>query len=633
MDYFTVYVNLGISVLPIALDGTKRPAVKSWNQYRKKRASPDEIAQWNRSGYGVAIVGGHLSEIECIDIDDPTLVVPFIKDARRVWPDFENYVAIIATPRRDPETGNGGAHVIFRTKDADGNTKLAMSAPHPEFDDNGEHVINPTTGEPRFVTTTLIETRGEGGYFLTVGCPPACHPSGNVYEHRMGKPFDELPLVHRYKRELLMRVARMFDRSQSSNFREPEQETAADSPGSEYAARVSWEDILIPHGWAISHVAADRTLWRRPGKSSGTSATTGLKSAHGNELLCVFSTNASPFPGPSAGDACSTHGKFDAYAVLNHGGDHSLAAKTLAAEGYGRQSAAHASPAQAVKPITFSRADAVQREYIQALADQEKKELSTGIAALDDAIGGGVSFGELVIIGGRPTHGKTMLALQLLSEFATQDHKSLLLAEDMSNYMIAKRLNRQASPIREDDWVPQRNALLYDVEQYWKDRLPWYIAPKCGTLTRVVETVEKAADQGIRIVCLDYAQQVSTDAGSRYESVTEISSEMRTLTARLDILLLMVCQLNRGNERGQTPPRSIDLRDSGQLEQDADVILLVDWPRQRGEEGVDKNEWHVRIDKNRNRETKKRVVKLVFNPSRQTVSSPPEPAEPEPVWT
>ena len=83
------------------------------------------------------------------------------------------------------------------------------------------------------------------------------------------------------------------------------------------------------------------THWRRPGKSRGTSATTGLRSTEGTELFCVFSSNAHPFAGPN-GKPCSSFSKFAAYAVLNHDGDFSAAASELTKQGYGHRPRAEA---------------------------------------------------------------------------------------------------------------------------------------------------------------------------------------------------------------------------------------------------------------------------------------------------
>ncbi len=104
-------------------------------------------------------------------------------------------------------------------------------------------------------------------------------------------------------------------------------------PGSIYNARAVWADVLAPHGWTPLYECGGLTAWRRPGKTTGQSATTGIRSDCGKDLLYVFTTNAAPL------DPTRSYSKFAAYAVLNHGGNFSTAAKTLRAEGYCRSDA------------------------------------------------------------------------------------------------------------------------------------------------------------------------------------------------------------------------------------------------------------------------------------------------------
>jgi hypothetical protein len=98
------------------------------------------------------------------------------------------------------------------------------------------------------------------------------------------------------------------------------------SPLDDYAARTDWADILVPVGWTEHYRQDDVTYWTRPGKTTGTSAST---NALGTDRLHVFTTAAAPLDG---GEGYSKGG---AYAALYHGGDHSAAARELAAAGYG----------------------------------------------------------------------------------------------------------------------------------------------------------------------------------------------------------------------------------------------------------------------------------------------------------
>jgi len=111
--------------------------------------------------------------------------------------------------------------------------------------------------------------------------------------------------------------------------REPRPTVGQDArPGDAFAAQVTWERILAPHGWKRVYQRGDEGHWRRPGKREGTSATTNYA---GSDVLYVFSSNAPPFaPGAS-------YTKFGAYAVLEYDGDHAAAARALSERGLGRQ--------------------------------------------------------------------------------------------------------------------------------------------------------------------------------------------------------------------------------------------------------------------------------------------------------
>ncbi|MFI6763317.1 phage/plasmid primase, P4 family [Micromonospora sp. NPDC050417] len=98
------------------------------------------------------------------------------------------------------------------------------------------------------------------------------------------------------------------------------------APGADFNARATWPHILEPAGWREHYRSDDVTYWTRPGKPTGTSAST---NALGTDRLHIFTTSAAHLEGGES------YSKFGAYAVLNHGGDHSAAARALGQQGYG----------------------------------------------------------------------------------------------------------------------------------------------------------------------------------------------------------------------------------------------------------------------------------------------------------
>lgn len=337
VEFALRYAAAGFSVLPIVCDGTKRPAIDTWKDLENRILSETEIRACFNQRTGVALICGKVSgNLETLDIDDAELVEPFETLVNELSPGLLDRLPTVATPRE----GGGGRHYRYRTTSpVGGSTKLALSELRPQYDKDGSPIIDKRTGLQRYAPETLIETRGEGGYALAPGCPGNCHESGLTYVQCGGPSLDEIPVITDEDRRTLWGVAAQFNRFVK------EQEVAAPprtkhsrsglSPGDDYAASVGWEEILAPAGWVKVRSSGPLTFWRRPGKSLGTSATTGVLSSAGQDLFCVFTSSAYPFEGPSAGRKCTSYGKFAAYSVLNHGGDFSAAARALAKQGYG----------------------------------------------------------------------------------------------------------------------------------------------------------------------------------------------------------------------------------------------------------------------------------------------------------
>jgi hypothetical protein len=276
---------------------------------------------WKDNTMGIAIIGGVVSGgLECIDFDCGELFAPWCELVDAQVPGLVARLCIVRTPR-DP----AGYHVRYRCSAVPipGNTRLAEKTGS-----------DPKTGKPcRWV---LIETRGEGGYALAPGSPPACHSTGRTYDHIAGPPVTELSDITASEREILIASARSFDLICAGKKTTPAGRTSGAGsrvrPGDDYDQRgPDWSEILEIHGWTCMLTRGKVQYWRRPGKTDGGwSATTGYcKAQNGADLLHVFSANGHPFePGKS-------YGKFAAHALLNHQGDYKVAARELARKGFG----------------------------------------------------------------------------------------------------------------------------------------------------------------------------------------------------------------------------------------------------------------------------------------------------------
>lgn len=313
----------GISAIPIAADGSKRPLVR-WSTYQGRAPTTADIVDLFRPypGCGLAIIGGAVSgrinervsaALEIIDFDEPALIAPWRARVEEACPGLLARLVAVRTPA-------GGAHYYYRhTGDPEGNQKLA------------QELCADDDGRPR--PHTLIETRGEGGYAIAPPSPPPCHPTGRPYRLARGR-LDRPPTINTLERVVLLGAAEELTRYTPPPGPAPVP-TSGDAPGGRpgdaYNARADWRGLLEPHGWTVDHARGGETFWRRPGKRDGQSATTGYDGRVG--VLYVFSSNAYPFE-PGRG-----YTPFTAYALLERGGDFRAAAAALAAQGYGEDRA------------------------------------------------------------------------------------------------------------------------------------------------------------------------------------------------------------------------------------------------------------------------------------------------------
>ena len=123
----------------------------------------------------------------------------------------------------------------------------------------------------------------------------------------------------------------MFDEMPKAESIQQEVATKHDgilTPGDDYNARTTWEELLTPLGWAIVYRKNEATVWRRPGKAEGISATTNF---NGNDKFYVFSTS-------TQFESETSYSKFAFFATIKHGGDFKAAANDLRNQGYGAQS-------------------------------------------------------------------------------------------------------------------------------------------------------------------------------------------------------------------------------------------------------------------------------------------------------
>lgn len=277
---------------------------------------------------------------------------------------------------------------------------------------------------------------------------------------------------------------------------------------------------------------------------------------------------------------------------------------------------------EAKRPTMVSLLDTVQKVASQALAGGQKT-LKVGIPEIDRAIDG-VELGELVVIGARPSHGKSMMAMQWLDTAAAKGCPGLIVSEEMSALALARRSLLYLSDVPKSQWQAENARVVFDINEHFADRQEIYIAESCGTAENADKVIDEAVQRhGVKVVVVDYAQLLRGEGSNRYEQVTNTSVRLKQCAVRNNIVLLLLCQLSRDiDKRPDRAPKNSDLRDSGQLEQDADVILFLQWPWKDAPTHDDPTEYRVYVAKNRNREIGEAIIQLRIRPNRQRLEAP-----------
>ena len=211
--------------------------------------------------------------------------------------------------------------------------------------------------------------------------------------------------------------------------------------------------------------------------------------------------------------------------------------------------------------------------------------LSTGFKDLDKATAG-LHEGELIILAARPGMGKTAFALNLATNAAMTTDKAVAIFNlEMSSEQLVNRMISSVGQIEgdklktgmlnENDWKRYTEAMseLADTNIYIEDDAS-VTAPEIKAKCRRLASSPK----GLGLVVIDYLQLVTT--GGRVESrqveVSEISRAFKTMAMELKVPVIALAQLSRNAERRESnQPRLADLRESGSIEQDADLVLFL----------------------------------------------------------
>jgi replicative DNA helicase len=254
------------------------------------------------------------------------------------------------------------------------------------------------------------------------------------------------------------------------------------------------------------------------------------------------------------------------------------------------------------KALIFALQDDIDKR-----ASGEQIGVKTGICGIDAHIGS-MEAGNLVIIAGRPSHGKSALACTIAINAARAGKSVLWFTMEMDAVETARRIVSQVAGV--DNWKfktkglqgmseAEKGRYIASYEKVAKMRL--HVSDTTNqTPLEVWQTAQGVkAESGLDLIIIDYIGLMS--AGSkkkenRVQEVSYITRMLKNMAGALHVPVLALSQLNRSNDKENRFPRLSDLRDSGSIEQDANIVMLIQRDSHLSENGTIEYESTATLD-------------------------------------
>ncbi|MGZ3623279.1 MAG: replicative DNA helicase, partial [Ktedonobacteraceae bacterium] len=236
----------------------------------------------------------------------------------------------------------------------------------------------------------------------------------------------------------------------------------------------------------------------------------------------------------------------------------------------------------------------------------------TGFTDLD-RLTGGLQKSDLIVLAARPGIGKTSLALSLAHNTALKYHNSIaVFSLEMSKDQLAQRLlsmdaridqqRLRTGIIEEDEW----DRIVYAMDTLSESNI--WIDDTAGISTMEMRSKARRlqAEHGIDLIIVDYLQLMQATIGgkrneNRVQEISEISRSLKGLARELNVPVLALAQLSRAVESRQSKvPQLSDLRESGSIEQDSDIVMFIYRDDLYNQESERKNIADIIIAKHRN---------------------------------
>jgi len=263
---------------------------------------------------------------------------------------------------------------------------------------------------------------------------------------------------------------------------------------------------------------------------------------------------------------------------------------------------------QVINDILKESQDIAARKMIDR-RDGKEIGIPVPIGVLYDILGGWQN-GDLIYLAGRPSMGKTAVAIKFAKHAAKKGHKTIFFSLEMNNIPIADRAALGEVDINPEDWrngrISDDDLNKYDrVRELFKD-YDLKVYDKSSIRPEHVRAVCKK--ERPEIIFIDYIGLMKPNLGEKYQNrnleLGHISHELKAIAKDFNIPVIALSQLNRAlDNRGSKVPNLSDLRDSGELEQDADIVIFPHRPYYYSKQDEDKGIIQFVVAKHRNGRT------------------------------
>ena len=271
--------------------------------------------------------------------------------------------------------------------------------------------------------------------------------------------------------------------------------------------------------------------------------------------------------------------------------------------------------------------DVIVRLRKLASSDEKEREqymgIPSGFSYLDRVLSGGFHRSNLILVGARPGMGKTSFALNVARNMAMKGRKTVFFSLEMSNEELAQRIistearipstKFRTGDLSEADWVKIGMALdhLVDAELYFDNTSNLSVSEMKAKIRRM---------KGVECVVIDYLQLMSDPLyrDNRVQEISKITRDLKLMAKDLGIPVITCSQLSRNTAKtSDHRPQLTDLRESGSIEQDADIVLMLHresyYKNNKDEEQEsDINKAEIIVAKNRHGSTE--TVDVAWNP-------------------